>query len=128
MQENGGALKKTIKEVVKATLVTLIFSLFGVLLLALLVRANLLSGAAIKLTNQFVKMLAIFVGCYASLRGEKGLWKGITTGILGILVTFLVFALISGSIALGFSFVWDILFGVLVGGLSGIVAVNLKKD
>lgn len=128
MQENGGGLKKGMKEVVKATLVTLIFSLLGVLILALLIRTNLMSDGAVKLINQFVKVLAIFVGCYASLRGEKGLIKGIVAGIFGVLITFLVFALISGSITLGFSFVWDIVFGVLVGGLSGIVAVNLKKE
>ena len=128
MQENGGVLKKGMKEVVKATLVTLIFSLLGVLILALLIRTNLMSDGAVKLINQFVKVLAIFVGCYASLRGEKGLIKGIVAGIFGVLITFLVFALISGSMTLGFSFVWDIIFGVLVGGLSGIVAVNLKKE
>ena len=128
MQESGGALKKGIKEVAKATLITLIFSLVGVLVLALLVRTNVLSDGAIKLTNQFVKVLAIFVGCYASLRGEKGLIKGAVSGIFGILVTFFVFALISGSITAGFSLVWDILFGVFIGAVGGIVAVNLKKD
>ena len=103
MQENGGGLKKGMKEVVKATLVTLIFSLLGVLILALLIRTNLMSDGAVKLINQFVKVLAIFVGCYASLRGEKGLIKGIVAGIFGVLITVLVFALISGSITLGFS-------------------------
>ncbi len=128
MQQTSGLLKKGAKEVLKATLTTLIFSLVSVLVLALLMRMGFLSDGAVKIVNQFIKVLAIFVGCYASLRDEKGLFKGVVAGIFGILATFLIFALISGSIALGFSFVWDMIFGVLVGGLSGIVAVNLKKE
>ena len=128
MQSNNGSIKKGALEIVRGVLVTLCVSLVAVLALALLMRFSLLSDGAVKFVNQFVKLLGVFIGCYTSLRGGKGLIKGIICGVAGILLTFFVFALISGSARGGISLLWDVLFGAIVGGGTGIVAVNLKKQ
>ena len=124
-QRNFG---KGAAEVAKAIGIALIFSLAAVLVLALLVRFAGLGDKVVKPINQFVKVLAVFLGCYFSIRDGAGLWKGLIAGIAIILVTFLVFALISGSIAPDISLLWDVLFGAAIGAVSGIVAVNLKKS
>ena len=128
MMAEGGTVKKGAAEITKAVLVTLIFSLVAVLILAVLVRTSLLSDGAVKLVNQFVKVLAVFLGCYTSVRDGKGLLKGGIAGALGTLVTCLVFSLISGSLPTALALGLDELFGTAIGGVSGIVAVNLKKN
>lgn len=120
-------LAKGAAEIGKAVGIALIFSLASVLVLSLLVRFAGLGDNVVKPINQFVKILAVFLGCYFSIRDGAGLWKGLISGVAIILVTFLVFALISGSIAADISLLWDVLFGAAIGGVSGIVAVNLKK-
>jgi putative membrane protein (TIGR04086 family) len=82
---------------------------------------------AIKPVNQIIKILSVFIGCICSLSGEKGLLKGIITGTIITLVTFILFAVMTKTNVFTISILWEILLGATIGGLSGIISVNVKN-
>ena len=105
----------------------LIVCLAAVLIFALVIQFTGLPESVIMPVNQFIKVLAIFIGCFFSLRGSKGWLKGGLVGLIAGGLTFLLFALLGGFPS-GLRILWDLLFCVGVGILSGIISVNLKKD
>lgn len=123
MEEKAQFWKMTARGVCTAIIVCLA----AVLLFALIIQFTGLSERVIKPVNQFIKVLAIFIGCFFSLRGSKGWLKGGLVGLLAGGLTFLLFGLLGGFPS-GLYILWDLLFCVAVGVLSGVIAVNLKKD
>ena len=111
----------------KGVFLSLITALIGVLVFALVVKLASLPSSVIKPVNCFIKILAIFIGCLFSLRGNKGFLKGALVGLVGTLVIFSVFALIGGELAFGLPFLIDLVFGLVIGCVSGIVTVNIRK-
>ena len=121
--ENGGFIKSTVKGVFLSVIITLVF----VAVFALIIKLTSASVSVIKPVNQFIKVLSVFLGCFFSLKGDKGYLKGILVGIFAVVITYLLFALIGGGVSFKFSFLIDILFCAVVGMISGILTVNLKK-
>lgn len=112
--------------VLKAVCVALSAALVGILVFAFVIKVASLPSAAVKAVNQFIKVIAIFCGCFFCLKEDKGLLKGAITGVAFTCVIYLLFLLIDGS-ALKLSFFWaDMAFGLVVGAISGIVSVNVK--
>ena len=105
----------------------IIVCLAAVLIFALVIQFTGLPESVIMPVNQFIKVLAIFIGCFFSLRGSKGWLKGGLVGLIAGGLTFLLFALLGGFPS-GLRILWDLLFCVGVGILSGIISVNLIKD
>ena len=105
----------------------IIVCLAAVLIFALVIQFTGLPESVIMPVNQFIKVLAIFIGCFFSLRGSKGWLKGGLVGLIAGGLTFLLFARLGGFPS-GLRILWDLLFCVGVGILSGIISVNLKKD
>ena len=126
MQEKvaGGAFKMVLKAVCLGT----IFTLLSVLVFAFIIKAFSLSTSVIKPLNQFIKVMGVFIGCFFSLKGKMGFLKGGVSGILIFLVTYLVFALVSGVNLFGGGFFIDLIFACVGGVISGSVAVNVKKQ
>ena len=123
MEERAQFLKMTGRGVSLAIIVCLA----AVLIFALVIQFTGLPESVIMPVNQFIKVLAIFIGCFFSLRGSKGWLKGGLVGLIAGGLTFLLFALLGGFPS-GLRILWDLLFCVGVGILSGIISVNLKKD
>ena len=87
-----------------------------------------LGTGVIKAVNQFIKILSVFLGVSVSVRGKMGLVKGIAVGVCSTVITYLLFALIGGEVSFGTVFFIDLLFGLIVGGISGVISVNVKKN
>ena len=117
MQRSG--LKGGAVEVGKSVGISVIVTLAAVLLFAFLIKIFITP------VNQVIKALAIFLGCLLSLRDTKGWLKGAIAGILVILFTYFIFAIIAGEISFGLSNVLEFLFGGVAGAISGVIAVNL---
>jgi len=77
----------------------IIVCLAAVLIFALVIQFTGLPESVIMPVNQFIKVLAIFIGCFFSLRGSKGWLKGGLVGLIAGGLTFLLFALL-GEISL----------------------------
>lgn len=111
----------------KAVGISIIFTLASVLLFALIIKLFNLDQGVIKPVNQFLKVISIFTGCFFSFRPGKGFLKGAFTGMLVVALTFFIFAIIAGSIGFSAAFFIELLFGALIGGISGVITVNLKR-
>lgn len=116
-----------VKEVAKGIGVSVISVLIGILVFAGLLSMVSLSDATIKPVNQFIKGISIFLGCFLSVRKGKGLVKGVLIGSLFTVISYLLFALIGGTLSFGFPFVVDLIFGCITGGLAGILVMAIKK-
>ena len=118
----GGFISSVLIGVGVATIIALV----GVLIFAAVIKIAMLDGKVIKTVSQFLKVLAVFLGCMLSLSGDKGLIKGAFTGTLAMTVIYLLLKLIGGGVSFGLSFLVDLIFGAVVGAISGIIAVNVK--
>lgn len=128
MEETRSGKSNFIISVIKGTVIALTIVLLGILIFAGVIKLASLGEKVIKPVNQFIKVIAVFVGCFFSLKGSMGFLKGGLVGILTNVLCYLVFSLLGGSLNFGFSFFIDLIFCTSAGILSGIITVNLKKD
>lgn len=118
--------KEFFRSVGKGILVSVIAALIGVSLFAAVVKIATLPVNAVKAVNQFIKVVAVFCGCFFSLKTDKGALKGATVGLFFTVIIYLVFLLIDGTPFMQKSFWLDLLFGTVVGAISGIMTVNVR--
>ena len=109
--------KTFLTSVIKATALSLISSLVGILLFALIVKLVALSDGTVKTVNQFIKVIAVFIGCFFSVKGKLGIVKGGVSGALCTVLLYAVFALMSGSGIFSVQTLADMLFTAVVGGI-----------
>ncbi len=111
----------------KGLLIGVSICLAAILIFAFALKFVSLSAFWVKTVNQIIKVTAIMVACLVSVKGEKGFLKGGAVGLSVVLVTYLLFGLVSGSLTFGVSTLLECAFGILIGILAGILSVNLKK-
>ena len=112
---------------VKGVVVALIFSMICVLLFALAIDLFSLPLSVIKPVNLILKILAVVIGTLFAVKDNKGLFKGIIMGLAISFSAFLLFGTIGGEIEFSLPFLWELLLGMVVGAISGIASVALKK-
>jgi len=112
----------------KCALISIIFILLSTLLFSLIINLFSLNDGVIKPVNYLVKSLAVFLSCYYCINGEKGILKGAIFGVFVVVAVFLLFSILSGGFNIDLYFVWDILLGLVVGMIAGILAVNKKSN
>lgn len=122
MQKN----KDFIISVIKASCLTLICGLCLVLLFSVVVKFTALSDTAIKTVNQFIKVIAVFIGCFFSVKGKMGAIKGGIAGVLGVFLIYLIFSLMSGAKIFTVQTLADFGLSLVVGAISGIISVNTR--
>lgn len=122
VQEKRGGL-------IKGSVVALIITLISILLFAVVLKFFELSDGLIMPINQLIKIISIFFGVKVMLKNckEKGLIRGILLGVVYTLLSYLIFALLSRSFIFDLSVIFDILFGAAIGGICGVIVVNLKR-
>ena len=113
--------------VIKGGLLALTVSLIGVLILAFIISVSGINGVVVKAVNQFIKILSVFIGCFICLSQNKGFVKGLLVGLIYVLLIFLVFAITGAKLTLKNFFI-DLIFLSVIGILSGIITVNVKKN
>ena len=119
-------MRDNVLQVLKATLAAAIFSLLCVLIFSFIIQLFSVSTDVIKPVNQVFKILAIALGGILFIRGGGGLFKGAVYGVCAVLVTYLLFSIISSSFAVTWLFALEIALGAVAGGISGIIGVNIK--
>ncbi len=114
-------------QIIKGVLATFIIALIGILIFAFIVKFAVLNSGVVKAVNQFIKVLSIFLGCTICVRKNLGLIKGALIGLLFTAVIYLTFALIGSNVSFGITFLIEIIFTSIIGAISGVIAVNMKK-
>lgn len=116
-------------QVLKGALMALSVCLIAILIFAFILRFVAISDSLIKPINQVIKTLSILVGTFYALKKSKdmGLISGLVIGLMFTIISFIAFSVLDGNFEFGISLVNDCLFGSIIGGVCGIIAVNLKK-
>lgn len=116
--------------IVKGSVIALCVSLIGVLIFAFCLKFTPLSDKLIAPINQVIKGLSIFLGVLLALKKRKdmGLVSGLSIGFIYTIVAFLVFSALSGSFIFDRTLLNDVVFGAIIGGICGIICVNIKKS
>lgn len=112
---------------IKGVLISVAFSLFCVLILAMLGAIFSISETVISIITVIIKVLAVLIGVFIAVSGEKGLLKGAFYGLIIIAVNYVLFSIIGGGFSFTLKVLWELLLGLTVGAVAGIIAVNLKK-
>ena len=115
-------------QVLKGIVFSLMISIGLILIFAIFVKYCNINVDTIQGINQAIKTVSVIIGVLLSVRESKGLIKGSTTGLIYILLSYLIFSLIAGKFELGWSELIDVATGLLAGGISGILGVNLIKQ
>ena len=121
-------MRKNIFQILKAAAASVIVSLLFVLIFTLIIQLFSLPLGAVKPVNQVFKILSIVAGGLIFIRGDKGWLKGIIYGFIAVIVTYLLYGAISHSLSVSWKFLLEILLGVASGAITGIIAVNIKKN
>ena len=113
----------------KGSLISVCVSLVAILLFAFIIKLTGMSKGLIKVINQIIKIVSIFLGTFFILRktGQKGLVTGIIVGLLYTIIAFVVFSILNGKFAFDITLLIDIVFGIAMGAICGAICVNLKK-
>lgn len=111
--------------IIKGIFIALTVALGGILIFAGVVRVARLNESVIKAGNQFIKILAIFLGCLSGVRVNRGAIKGSLIGLGFSLLIQLIFG-IMGNGQFGVHFILDLLFSLIVGGIAGIIIITIK--
>ena len=106
MSENTGFFSGIIKGALTAVIITLV----GVLIFAGITKFTLFNNGVIKAVNQFIKILAIFLGCSFCIRGKGGLLRGAVLALFATVLTYSLFSLFCGQSAFNQNFLFDLIF------------------
>ena len=113
---------------IKGIIVSFIITFSSIILFAFLIKWFNFSDNIISPVNLAIKGISIVVGAYIFTRkGNKGIIKGGLFGLLYISIAFILFSLLAGTFNLNIGFVLDLLFGLIVGAVIGIIGANTKK-
>ena len=108
--------------------ITIICNLIGVLAFGVIVQFASLDSSIVKAVNQFIKVLSVFIGCIASVKGKLGFLKGLLVGIVSNFFIYAIFSIISQTKLFTISLLLDTLFLAVIGLISGIITINAKKS
>ena len=117
--------KNVIKEQFWAVIFGVITAIVGALILSFLAGIFEFNQSILIPINQGIKTVAIFLSCLLILREEKGFIKGVITGLVITLITSLIASFFGNDFWDGL--VIDLLVFSLIGAISGVIAVNVKR-
>ncbi len=110
---------------VKGLIVSMLISFGLIILLAFCLKWFSFDEKYISPLNLAIKTISVLVGSSIAIKGEsKGLLQGVGFGLLYIIVAFLSFSFLAKTFAMDLSFLLDVVFACLAGGLVGIIKVN----
>lgn len=120
--------KSSSLQIFKGSITSVSITLVLILIFALILRFVNIGDNFIMPINQLIKIISIFIGVYSALKfhKEKGWIKGMFIGIIYSVLSFVVFSILSSQLIFSISSLLDVLFAGIVGGISGVISVNIK--
>ena len=124
-----GEKPKVWLNILNGSFVALSVSLVGILIFAFFIKYVAVPTEAIKPVNQVIKGISLLVGTFVALKkvNQMGLINGLLIGLCYTVIAFLVFSILDGNFEFNKTLVNDLLFGGIIGGICGVIAVNLKR-
>jgi putative membrane protein (TIGR04086 family) len=107
----------------------LLAALLYVVVFAGCIRFFQVNDNAIPVTNEVAKVICMLLAAVIAVwkRPERGWLKGGIAGGLYVIFSFLLFSIIDGNWSISWPFLSDMVMGLLVGAIGGILLVNIRK-
>ena len=115
-------------QILKGAFLALAFSFLATVVFASVIRFAPVPEKAIYPVNQTVKVLAIAIGVFAFVRGEKGFLKGVAIALIFTALSYLAFSAIGGDFSLSWLMLVELVIAVLAGVICGAVAENIRRS
>lgn len=120
--------KTTLRDILRMTLVSVVITLTAVLIFGIVIKLAEVPFAIIMPINQVIKLLSVLLGALIGIKcKEKGVFKGAVAGLLYTLISVFVFLILGGDLDGSFGII-DAISGMIIGAVSGIIAVNTGKN
>lgn len=121
--------KNFIWDILKAVLIAILTTFVLLIVFAIIVKFSGASAQVMSYVNVGIRIVAILLGSIIGFSENKqGILKGLIVGILYILLAYLIFAGMDGGFKDSALNVFDAIIGAVAGLISGVIAVNVKKD
>ena len=118
-----------IMQIIMGSVIAVLISLVLSLLFSLLIVGANLGDKWLGPLKQVARAGSIFLGCIFGFKGRTDGWKkGLCLGLIYSLLAVTIFSLLDTEpFAFNLSMVWDLLLGIAMGVICGIITVNLKR-
>ena len=116
--------------ILRGSCIAVSISLMLILLFALVIKFLNINENWILPVNQLIKIISIFLGVYSifnSINNSRGFVKGAALGMMYTILAYGVFSMLAGKLAFTLTSLTDMLFGGVIGGICGIIVVNIRK-
>ena len=120
--------RRTVWEVTKASIAIVAFSLFSLAIAAAFIRSLAPKQVVLTAINWIIKAAGSFAFCAIFIRGGRAAFKGMAAGLISVILTMLLFALIGGGFHLDVLFLVELLLCALLGGFGALVGAKLRKE
>ena len=119
-----------VTNILKASLVGVVASILLVLIFAFVLKFVDLSSSTISIVDQIIKVISIIISIIVlnKVSPEGLLVKGLVTGAVYSIITFIVFSILNGGVNFSLGIFSDIAFSALVGGVASILINMIKKS
>lgn len=118
---------KYVKTIFKGVMVSIILTMFLLLLLSFVMMTIELSEKNYNLIFATITMVALSIGALiaSKFNEKKGYLTGFIVGIIFFIFIFFLRTIISGGITLGREEIYSLSISIFIGTVSGILGVNL---
>lgn len=119
--------KDDLIDIVKSSLIAVVSSLVLILVFAIIIKFTGIEDKIILVINMVIKSLSVVIGILFGIKNARlGAVKGLASGVLFVLVTYILFAIINLDGKIDLMMVIDSLIIMAESLVSGIIAVNIK--
>ena len=128
--DNTKTSSKILWTTFRGSFVSVSISLMLILMFALIIRFLNISDNLILPINQGIKVVSIFFGVLSAFNMRymyKGFARGFAIGVIYTILSYTIFSILAGEFSFSLTSITDMLFGGIIGGISGIIVVNIKK-
>ena len=113
--------------IVKSSLIAVVSSLVLILVFAIIIKFTGIDDKIILVINMVIKSLSVVIGVLFGIKNARlGAVKGIASGLLFVIVSYILFAIINLSAKIDLMMIIDSLIILVESLIAGIIAVNIK--
>lgn len=119
--------KEDLIDIVKSSLIAVVSSLVLILVFAIIIKFTNIEDKIILVINLVIKSLSVVIGILFGVKNAKlGAVKGFASGLLFVVVTYALFAIINLDAKIDIMMIIDSVVILVESLISGIIAVNIK--
>ena len=114
--------------IIKGVFVALLCTLMFTMVVVLLSMFTEIADGILAPIDVIAKQVAVVIGVFVAVNSKmKGWLTGLFVGLLFAVFSFCIFSVMNGTFILDQALGMSILFSAILGVISGIIGVNLKK-